>query len=85
MVAVKKYVEGYGLMEVADPIRLPDMHCPHCGSKDGVWEEPGEGDYYQGPIRFCILCHAAWTGGDAGVTENREELEWIARAKELAG
>ena len=30
-------------------------HCPNCGSEP-VYEEIGEGDYYDGPTHYCVEC-----------------------------
>ena len=35
--------------------RLGEWHCPHCG-KRGVYEETSDGNYYVGPVLWCVHC-----------------------------
>ena len=39
---------------------LTDWHCPNCGEK-AVWDEHGEGDYYQGTTHICRSCGCSFT------------------------
>lgn len=44
--------------KVVDSVRVEknnDLYCPNCGNK-GVYEETGDGDYYEGPSMYCIEC-----------------------------
>lgn len=35
--------------------------CPNCGVQGHIWEELGEGDYYQGPEYICSNCGVSFT------------------------
>lgn len=43
-----------------DVVKVPDMHCPHCGEQR-VTVEVSEGDYYVGPRHYCWACSSVWT------------------------
>lgn len=55
--------------------------CVYCG-KQPVFVEGGEGDYYVGPVFFCVSCLGEFTNpsGSLGVTVYRQ-----ARADALQG
>jgi len=36
------------------------LYCPFCGSL-GIWEETTEGDYYDGPLKYCENCKSDFT------------------------
>ena len=41
---------------------LTEFYCRDCGRK-GLLVEPGEGDYYVGPLYHCLGCSADYTMG----------------------
>lgn len=34
-----------------------ELFCPSCGKQE-VWDERGQGDYYQGTTLFCLACNS---------------------------
>jgi len=56
-----------------------EYFCPGCGARE-VWEEMGEGDYYQGPEFLCLACGASFwmpSGPDIRTdnSQDRQRLE----------
>lgn len=43
--------------KASDWERLPNLHCPQCGSQS-VWHESEPGDYYVGETFCCTACEA---------------------------
>lgn len=37
-----------------------EYHCPSCGTKE-VWEDQGDGDYYEGSTLYCRKCAFSFT------------------------
>lgn len=53
-----------------------DYHCPCCGTSP-VYVQPGDGDYYVGPLYICTACASSWTlqdGGSDDLTKQRAGL-----------
>lgn len=61
-------------------LRKTIYHCPICGKKDSLYEQTGEGDYYEGPTLYCLICKFTFTMPTRSINEN---LEFITDRKNI--
>lgn len=72
-----KYELGHSYEETWDK---SEYFCPHCG-KNEVWEQQGDGDYYQGVTYLCISCGGIFHLPQRPRPENWQDQQRIAELK----
>lgn len=55
-----------------------NYYCPLCGKQE-VWEDQGEGDFYEGVDYACTNCYASFTLPSLGTNENDFEGEQLIK------
>ncbi len=46
-----------------------DIMCPNC-TKDNVYNDIGDGDYYEGVTYYCLSCNFSFTMPSMGIEDN---------------
>lgn len=54
-------------------LKSTEYYCPNCGKQE-IFEELGDGDYYQGPSLYCHKCNFMFAMPSRGIVI---DLNWI--------
>lgn len=57
-----------------------NLYCPVCGEQ-AIWEEQGNGDYYEGVNYSCVNCDASFTLPSLSKNDTTEGKQLIEQLK----